>query len=98
VSESKWVLREVLFDDGQPIAHREPHDWSMLEAAKESLREHMTEIHRLRRVNAELLAALKDMHSGWKYIRETYGPLYGVGWDRAQKQAEAAIAKAEDKP
>ena len=43
----------------------------------------------------ELLDALKDMHGGWKYIRETHGDLYGVGWDRAQKKAEAAIAKAE---
>lgn len=24
MTELKWVLREVLFDDGQPIAHREP--------------------------------------------------------------------------
>ncbi len=53
------------------------------------------ELRRLHSVNAELLAALKDMHSGWKYIRETYGDLYGVGWDRAQDKAEAAIAKAE---
>ncbi len=43
----------------------------------------------------DLLDALKDMHGGWKYIRETHGDLYGVGWDRAQKKAEAAIAKAE---
>lgn len=53
------------------------------------------ELRRLHEVNAELLAALKDMHSGWKYIRETHGDLYGVGWDRSQGNAEAAIAKAE---
>ena len=41
-----------------------------------------------------LLEALEDMLSGWKYIRETHGDLYGVGWDRAQEKAEAAIAKA----
>jgi hypothetical protein len=45
----------------------------------------------------DLLEALKDMHSGWKYIRETHGDLYGVGWDRSQGKAEAAIAKAEGK-
>jgi hypothetical protein len=55
------------------------------------------ELRRLHEENAELLAALKDMHSGWKYIRETHGDLYGVGWDRSQGKAEAAIAKAEDK-
>ena len=41
-----------------------------------------------------LLESLQDMLSGWKYIRETHGDLYGVGWDRAQEKAEAAIAKA----
>ena len=50
----------------------------------------------LRSLSAKLLEALKDMHSGWKYIRETHGDLYGVGWDRAQEKAEAAIARAEE--
>lgn len=36
--------------------------------------------------------ALKDMLSGWKYIRETHGDLYGVGWDRAQDKVERALA------
>ena len=54
------------------------------------------ELRRLHAVNADLLEALKDMHSGWKYIRETHGDLYGVGWDRSQEKAEAAIAKAEE--
>jgi len=40
---------------------------------------------------AELRAALRDMLSGWKYIRETHGDLYGVGWDRAQQKAEQAL-------
>ena len=53
-------------------------------------------LRRLHAVNADLLGALKDMHSGWKYIRETHGDLYGVGWDRSQEKAEAAIAKAEE--
>jgi hypothetical protein len=42
----------------------------------------------------DLLEALRDMLAGWVYIRETYGDLYGVGWDRAQDKANAAIAKA----
>ena len=54
------------------------------------------ELRRQHAVIAELLEALKDMHSGWKYIRETHGDLYGVGWDRSQEKAEAAIAKAEE--
>ena len=45
-----------------------------------------------------LLAACKDMLSGWRYIRETHGDLYGVGWDRAQTAAESAIAAAEAQP
>ena len=39
-----------------------------------------------------LVAAAKDMRSGWKYIRDTYGDLYGVGWDRAQDAVDAALA------
>ena len=42
----------------------------------------------------ELLEALRDMLDGWKYIRQSHGDLYGVGWDRAQEKAETAIAKA----
>jgi hypothetical protein len=42
--------------------------------------------------NAALREALKDMLSGWKYIRQVHGDLYGVGWDRAQKKAEDALA------
>lgn len=42
----------------------------------------------------ELLEALQDMLSGWKYIRQTHGDLYGVGWDRAEQKATEAIAKA----
>lgn len=42
----------------------------------------------------ELLEALQDMLSGWKYIRQTHGDLYGVGWDRAEQKATEAIKKA----
>ena len=31
------------------------------------------------------------MNWGWKYIRESHGDLYGVGWDRAQEKADDAI-------
>lgn len=51
---------------------------------------------RLQSINAELVAALEDMLSGWKYIRETHGDLYGVGWDRAEGKARAALSKAKE--
>lgn len=38
-----------------------------------------------------LEGALKDMLAGWRYIRETHGDLYGVGWDRAEKAATNAL-------
>ena len=37
------------------------------------------------------LEALKDMNCGWRYIRESHGDLYGVGWDRSQEKADDAI-------
>lgn len=53
------------------------------------------------RANAQLLsaapdlyAALEDMLSGWRYVRNRYGDLSGVGWDRAEDAARIAIAKA----
>lgn len=55
-------------------------------------------IQALEAQRAELLEALRDMLSGWIYIRGTHGDLYGVGWDRAQGKAEAAISKAGGTP
>ena len=43
----------------------------------------------------QLVAALEDLLSGWRYIRETHGDLYGVGWDRAEEKAAAALAAAK---
>jgi len=44
-----------------------------------------------------MLEAAKDALSGWKYIREVHGDLYGVGWDRVEMKLTKAIAagKAE---
>lgn len=39
--------------------------------------------------------ALRDMLSGWRYIRETHGDLYGVGWDRAEGKARAALEESK---
>jgi len=35
------------------------------------------------------------MLSGWQYIRQIHGDLQGVGWDRAEDKARAAINRAE---
>ena len=45
----------------------------------------------------EILDALKDALSGWKYIRECHGDLYGVGWDRVQDKLEVILRKAQEK-
>ena len=42
-----------------------------------------------------LREALTDMLTGWRYIRETYGDLAGIGWDRAESKAQEAL---ETKP
>jgi len=46
---------------------------------------------KLRQAAEMALKALEDMNCGWKYIRESHGDLYGVGWDRAQEKADEAI-------
>lgn len=40
---------------------------------------------------ASMRPALADLLAGWRYIRQSHGDLYGVGWDRAQGKAEAAL-------
>lgn len=51
-----------------------------------------------RAANEALVAALKDAMSGLAYIRMMNGPLYGVGWDRMEQGAVAALALVEPKP
>ena len=46
---------------------------------------------------ARLRAAVQDMLSGWRYIRQAHGDLYGVGWDRAQIAVEEALAATATK-
>lgn len=50
------------------------------------------EAHIISEENTKLKAALSDMLSGWRYIREVHGDLYGVGWDRAQDAAEKILS------
>jgi hypothetical protein len=55
------------------------------------------EIARLISAAPEMLEALEDILGGWRYIRQDphHKAIYGVGWDRAQEKAEAAIRKAK---
>lgn len=46
---------------------------------------------KMERERDEAREALTDMLSGWKYIRQVHGDLYGVGWDRAQTKAEKVL-------
>ena len=43
-----------------------------------------------------LREALLDARSGWRYIREYYGDLYGVGWDRVEENSTEALAATAD--
>jgi hypothetical protein len=45
--------------------------------------------------NARYRAALDDMWSGWRYIRMVYGDLPGVGWERCDEKARAALTGKE---
>jgi hypothetical protein len=72
-------------------------DWSMLEAAKESLREHMTEIHRLRSVNAELLAALRLTDIDCQHLHHAHKDRHELGADcPVVARITAAIARSEE--
>jgi hypothetical protein len=49
------------------------------------------ELDALRAENARLRGALADMYAGWRYIRLHYGDLSGVGWERCDASARAAL-------
>jgi hypothetical protein len=51
-------------------------------------------VHRVN-LHGELVAALEDMQSGWRYIRQRYGDLDGVGWERCERSATAVLARAK---
>lgn len=43
-----------------------------------------------------LLDAVKDSLSGYKYIEEVHGKLYGIGFERAIEKCEKAIQLCEE--
>jgi hypothetical protein len=49
------------------------------------------ELNEARDQRDKLAEALRDMLSGWEYIRLQHGYLHGVGWDRVQTKAEHAL-------
>ena len=53
-----------------------PDEWTMDEYARKA---------------RHLEDALLDARSGMKYIRETHGNLYGVGFDRVEEKAVKAL-------
>jgi hypothetical protein len=55
------------------------------------------EVARLRARVHQLSDALHDMHTGWRYIRRMHGDLPGVGWDRCEQSARAALSQPEAK-
>ena len=69
----------------------ETEPYTVIYKYKNERHEAAAEIERLRARVEVLEAALRDMLSGWRYIRETHGDLYGVGWDRAEEKARAAL-------
>ena len=42
-----------------------------------------------------MLDASLDALSGWRYIRDVHGDLYGVGWERVEEKLSKAIALGE---
>jgi hypothetical protein len=50
----------------------------------------------LRATVAYMREALDDALGGWRYIRQHHGDLSGVGWDRVEDAARAALANAKE--
>jgi hypothetical protein len=67
-----------------------------LDMVREDRNDQYRAAHEAERQLAEARAALADMLAGWRYIRNAYGDLYGVGWDRAEAAAAAAIDAAKE--
>ncbi len=71
-----------LWERNPYVMHRD-REWLLSEVKRQG-----ADIEKLRE-------AMTDMLAGWRYIRETYGDLAGIGWDRAESKARNAL---EGKP
>lgn len=85
-------------DQGCSICKNKYERYTELETiwAWEGYQAASSQLSALRKSNAELKAALQDMLNGWRYIRGSHGDLYGVGWERCEQSAEAAIQRAKE--
>ena len=93
VTHNSWDRSTVYDADGCELCEV-PISWE----ADEETQDHFEAIKetnaRLISCAPELVEALEDMLAGWRYIRQTHGDLYGVGWDRCEDTARAVLTKA----
>lgn len=75
------------WDDAEAMEWAECPDCAGTGKAENSI----TANERLRDAAPRLAEALKDAMSGLRYIRERYGELDGVGWQRIEAKANAAL-------
>lgn len=90
-----WIRGETGRDPGpHPLAAEVQSLRTECGGQRIAIDEMTAEITRLPARVAELVEALHDMRAGWRYIRREHGDLYGVGWDRCEHSATAAIERA----
>jgi len=102
-AETKSVQARPYLTADQVADLNEKHGWfqyrdAQSDVSKAFAQDAITLHESIRSAAPDLLEALRDMLSGWRYIRDSHGDLYGVGWDRAQEKAERAMEKATGKP
>ncbi len=97
----KWLYDKCPSGDVESVQRQWLKSYEYAEFAEKL--EQAAQIEQMRQQLAAALAACKlkdealsDMRSGWRYIRETYGDLYGVGWERAENKSDAALAAQPD--
>jgi hypothetical protein len=79
------------------IPHCELQVWYSRASGCETHQDIATEVALRLNAHDDLVAALRDMLSGWQYIRRMHGDMSGVGWDRCESSARSALAQLEGK-
>lgn len=92
---SRWCIRMADVREASGIGHK-----PMLDEVPGAIKARISEIEARAQAAetklATLTEALKDALAGWRYIRRNHGDLYGVGWDRVEEFARAALAQTQD--